>query len=129
MGDMAKRTSTAIVRTSTIPTVRIAVPRTAPMVKAPRRGAVRRRGGSIGGASSGVTPVKVAITAAVVGMVEKSGMLDKLPEIPLVGRKGAMALITYYWARHGGGQIARDVCLVTSAIVGYQFGKEGEVTG
>lgn len=76
-----------------------------------------------------MTPVKAAITAAVLGMAEKSGVLDKLPEVPFVGRKGALALITYYWARHGGGQIARDVCLVTSALVGYEFGKEGTVTG
>jgi hypothetical protein len=31
-----------------------------------------------------VTPVKAAITAAVIGMAEKSGVLDKLPEIPIV---------------------------------------------
>lgn len=102
------------------------MPRTAPIVRA-RRAPHRRR--SSGASSGGVTPIKVAITAAVVGMVEKSGMLDKLPEVPVVGRKGALALVTYYWARHGGGQIARDVCLVTAAICGYEFGKEGSISG
>lgn len=94
--------------------------------RAPRR---HYRRASASGGSAGVTPVKAAITAAVLGMAEKSGVLDKLPEIPMVGRKGALALVAYYWARHGGGQIARDVALVTAAICGYEFGKEGSISG
>lgn len=90
-----------------------------------RKGGTRRRGAN----SGGVTPVKVAVTAAVVGLAEKSGVLDKLPEIPIVGRKGALALATYYWARHGGGQIARDISLVAAALCGYEFGKEGTISG
>lgn len=80
-------------------------------------------------ASGGVTPVKAAVTAVVVGMAEKGGLIDNLPEVPFVGRKGLLAIVAWYWAKHGGGQIARDVCLVTSAICGYQFGKEGMVSG
>jgi hypothetical protein len=76
-----------------------------------------------------VTPVKVAITAAVIGMAEKANVFDALPEIPVVGRKGALAIVAYYWARHGGGQIARDVAIVAAAICGYQYGKEGKVDG
>ena len=76
-----------------------------------------------------MTPLKVALTAAIVGMAEKSGVLDNLPEIPVVGRKGAIALAAWYWSRHGGGQLARDVAIVTCAIVGYQYGKEGSVSG
>ena len=57
-----------------------------------------------------MTPIKAAITAAVVGMAEKSGVLDNLPEIPVVGRKGVLAIVAYYWARHGGGPRARAIC-------------------
>jgi len=71
----------------------------------------------------------VAITAAVIGMAEKSGVLANLPEIPVVGRKGAIALGAYYWARHGGGQLARDVALCMAAICGYEYGKDGSISG
>ena len=94
-----------------------------------RRAPKRHPRRASGGASAGVTPIKVAVTAAVLGMAEKSGVLDKLPEIPFVGRKGALALAAYYWARHGGGMVARDVALVTAAICGYEFGKEGSISG
>jgi len=125
---MAKRTSTAIVRASTVPTIRLAIPRTAPLARVPRsKGGHRRRAavGSVGG----VTPIKAAVTAAVIGTLEKSGTLDALPEVPYIGRKGLITLVAWYWARHGGGQIARDVCLVGAALCGYQFGKEQSVTG
>lgn len=94
--------------------------------RAPKRKGGRRRASA---GSAGVTPVKAAITAAVVGMAEKSGILDNLPEVPMIGRKGLVAIIAYYWARHGGGGMARDVCLVMSAVAGYQFGKEGSISG
>ena len=76
-----------------------------------------------------MTPIKAAITAAVVGMAEKSGVLDNLPEIPVVGRKGVLAIVAYYWARHGGGPMARDVAIVAASLCGYEWGKEGKVTG
>jgi len=91
-----------------------------------RKGGGRRRAGA---ASGGVTPVKAALTAAVIGLAEKSGVLDKLPEIPWIGRKGLLAIVAYYWARHGGGPIARDVCLVAAAVSGYEYGKEGTISG
>jgi len=121
---MAKRTQTAIVRASTIPTLRIAMPRPANLARtAPRRHPRRASGGSQ------LTPVKVAITAVVIGMAEKAKLLDSLPEIPIVGRKGAVALGAYYWARHGGGQLARDVCICMAAICGYEYGLEGSISG
>jgi hypothetical protein len=117
---MARRTSTAIVRASQpIPTIRLAMPRPSNLARAPKRKAARRSSGG----SAGVTPVKVAVTAAVIGLAEKSGVLDNLPEIPVVGRKGTLAIIAYYWARHGGGGLARDVSLVSAALCGYEWGK------
>jgi hypothetical protein len=98
------------------------------MVRASRARPARRRSSS-SIASGGVTPVKAAITAGIVGMIEKSGVLDNLPEIPVVGRKGTIAIVAWYWSRHGGGHIARDVALVTAAICGYQYGREGKIDG
>jgi hypothetical protein len=95
------------------------------MVRAAKRRAPSRRS-SAGG---GVTPIKAAVTAAVIGLAEKSGVLDNLPEVPVVGRKGVLAIVAYYWARHGGGGLARDVALVSAALCGYEWGKTGSVTG
>ena len=126
---MAKRTSTAIVPASqSIPTIRLAVPRAAPIVRSPR-GRGNKRRSSRGASSGGVTPVKAAVTAVVIGLAEKSGVLDILPEIPVVGRKGALAIAAYFWARHGGGMLARDVALVAASIAGYEYGKTGAITG
>ena len=102
------------------------MPRVSNLARVARKKTRRRTSTSSG---SGVTPVKAAITAAVIGMAEKSGVLDKLPEIPIVGRKGALAIGAYIWARHGGGSLARDVCLVAASICGYQWGKEGSISG
>lgn len=102
------------------------MPRPANLARRPPRRAQRRGGG---GGAGHVTPVKVAITAVVIGMAEKAKLLDSLPEIPIVGRKGAVALGAWYWAKHGGGQTARDVCLCMAAICGYQYGLEGKVDG
>lgn len=102
------------------------MPRSAPIVRVARRQTRRRSSASSGGA---VSPIKAAVTAAVIGLAEKSGILDSLPEIPIIGRKGTLAIVAYYWARHGGGPIARDVALAAAALCGYQWGKEGKVTG
>jgi hypothetical protein len=109
-----------------MPTIRLAVPRSAPIVRVAKRRATRRSSSS--GAGS-VSPIKAAVTAAVIGLAEKSGVLDSLPEIPIIGRKGTLALVAFYWARHGGGPIARDVALAAAALCGYQWGREGKVTG
>jgi hypothetical protein len=76
-----------------------------------------------------VTPVKAAVTAAVIGLAEKSGILDNLPEVPMVGRKGTVAILAYFWAKRGGGGLARDVALVCAALAGYDWGKTGSITG
>jgi len=55
--------------------------------------------------------------------------MAKLPAIPLVGRKGALAIAAYYYSRHGGGAIARDVAIAAAALSGYELGKSGTVSG
>ena len=101
------------------------MPRPSNLARAPKRRSSRRSGAS----SAGVTPVKAAVTAAVIGLAEKSGVLDNLPEIPVVGRKGTLAIVAYFWAKRGGGGLARDVALVAAALCGYEWGKTGSVTG
>lgn len=76
-----------------------------------------------------LSPIQAGITAAIVGLTESSGLMSKLPEIPLIGRKGAVAIGAWYWSKHGGGKLARDVAIVSAVLAGYEFGKEGKISG
>lgn len=76
-----------------------------------------------------MTPLTAALVSAGVGWAEKSGVLDVLPTVPAIGRKGTLAVAAYFWSRAGGGRIARDVAVVASALAGYEFGKMGSVSG
>lgn len=65
----------------------------------------------------------------IVGYIEKT--FPTLPTLPLIGRKGTIAIIGYMLADKGGtiGGIARDAAVSASALAGYEFGREGRVTG
>lgn len=71
----------------------------------------------------------VVLGAGVVGMLKKSGMLDMIPALPVVGRIGAVAIGAHFWGRHGGGALARDISLAAGAIAAYQMGSKGEIDG
>lgn len=71
----------------------------------------------------------IGIAAAVIGLGEASGLVDKLPSIPLVGRKGALAIGAYYYSKHGGGSLARDVAIAAAALAGYELAKTGSISG
>ncbi len=79
--------------------------------------------------SGGTGIVAIAIAAAVIGLAEQSGIVAKLPSIPLVGRKGALALGAYYYSKHGGGTLARDVAIAAAALSGYELAKSGSISG
>ena len=107
---MAKRKKAA----TRSPSVKI-IKAPAPIVRvsAPRAPAVRRRRRSSGGRSSkglGVggiisnEAVQMAVGGALYGYAVKSGLVAKLPAIPVLGRTGTAAILLDYWARHGGGQ-------------------------
>jgi hypothetical protein len=63
------------------------------------------------------------------GMAVKSGLVAKLPPIPIIGRTGAAAILLDYWAKHGGGQLARSGATAAAVIAGYQMGSTGSITG
>jgi len=83
-----------------------------------------------GGGSGGPSAIiGVAVGAAVIGMAEQAGVLAKLPAIPLVGRKGLLAIIAYYFSRHGGGGLSRTVAIAAAALAGYELGTTGAISG
>ena len=71
----------------------------------------------------------MAIGGALYGYAVKSGLVAKLPAIPVLGRTGTAAILLDYWSRHGGGQIAHRAARAAAAIAGYQLGHEGSISG
>jgi len=126
----ARRSTAALVRSS-VPTVRIAVPRApAPMTHGRAAKRLARRAGKRAAASGALAPMTAALVSAGIGYAEKSGMLSMLPSVPAIGRKGTLALAAFAWQRFaGGGKLARDIAIVSAALAGYELGKTGTVSG
>ena len=112
------------------PIVRVSAPRAAPKRRSPvrRRRSSHRSSGGIGGIISGEA-IQMAIGGALYGYAVKSGLVAKLPAIPVLGRTGTAAILLDYWSRHGGGQLAHRAARAAAAIAGYQLGHEGSISG
>lgn len=124
-------TTTRIVRVgaprAASPIIRVSAPRAAPHKR--RRHHRRSGGGGGGGSLISNEAWQMAIGGAMYGFAVKSGIIAKLPELPLFGRTGTAAIVLDYWARHGGGQLAYRAARAAAAIAGYQLGSEGKITG
>lgn len=128
----SRETPVKIVRQAA-PIIKVSAPRAPAKRKAPTR---RRRrsssgfsgGGAVGGLISSEA-IQMAVGGALYGYAVKSGVVAKLPAIPVLGRTGTAAILLDYWARHGGGQIAHRAARAAAAIAGYQLGAEGKIQG
>ena len=137
---MAKRkrraaaTKTKIIRVgaarAAAPIIKVSAPRAAPARR--RRSRRRSSGGGgragLGGIVSNET-VQMAVGGALYGFAVKSGIVAKLPAIPILGRTGTAAILLDYWSRHGGGQYAGRAARAAAAIAGYQLGHDGTIQG
>lgn len=85
----------------------------------------RRSGGGIGAKADLFGPV---IGGYGLAMIEKYAG-DKLPTVPLIGRKGTIGLMAYFWNKHHPSTIARDIAIVALGLAGYQMGKDGHIDG
>ncbi len=71
----------------------------------------------------------IALGGAIFGFAEKT-FGASIPQIPVLGRKGAITLAAYFMARnHMGGRLVRDVAISGASICGYELGKDGKVSG
>jgi hypothetical protein len=123
-------TRTKIVRVggnAPAPIIKVSAPRAAPVRRRSRRSGGGRSGG-VGGIVSNES-LQMAIGGAIYGYAVKSGIVAKLPAIPVLGRTGTAAIILDYWSRHGGGQMAHRAARAAAAIAGYQLGAEGAIQG
>lgn len=99
--------------------------------QAPRRAARSiRRAASRGAAAYGAAGLRsrmgaVALGGFGVGFIEKT--FPGFPSLPIVGRKGAIALAVMMLNPKE--KILQDVGMAAAAIAGYEFGKTGTVTG
>jgi hypothetical protein len=100
----------------------------------PRRRRKRNGGGNGGGGGGGLLGgnnalIAVAVASTVIGLAEQAGLLAKLPAVPLVGRKGLLAIGAWYYSKHGGGSLARDIAIAAAALSGYELGTKGAISG
>jgi hypothetical protein len=74
--------------------------------------------------------MRAAVSAAVYGWIVRSGVLDRLPTIPVLGRTGSIAVLAYLAARQGiAPQYTRQIAGIAATIAGYQLGSTGAVSG
>ena len=72
----------------------------------------------------------IALAAGLIGLAEKSGLMDKLPTVPMIGKKGVVALGAFAIVKYaGGGEIVRDIAVAATALATYQLGKENKIDG
>lgn len=60
-----------------------------------------------------------------VGLLEKT--FPNMPSLPMVGRKGALALAIYFLEPKE--KLLQDVGMAAAALAGYEFGKTGAISG
>jgi len=92
-----------------------------------RRGGGKRRRVSGGGSGGNIQNRMIghAVGGFAVGFIEKS--FPQLPTLPIVGKKGAIAIAAYMLRGHS--PILADVALAAAAISGYQLGSTGSISG
>lgn len=102
------------------PIIRVSAPRAHHKTKTKRRH-------HVGGGLSQAGILAVGIGGAVVGFLDKS-FGDKLPSIPILGRKGTLAVGLYVVAKGKTG-LLRDAAVASAAIAGYELGNTGKISG
>ncbi len=128
---MAKRSSrTQIVRIPSAsrapaPVIRISAPRAV----APRKPKRRHHRSSSSGSGNVSHITRFAIGGAAVGFIEKQNLLSFLPTVPMLGKKGTIAVLAYFWRKNGGPALAGDVALAAAVLSGYQLAKDGRIDG
>lgn len=74
--------------------------------------------------------IGVALGGAIFGFIEKK--YPTMPTLPVVGRAGTVAIVSYFLAKKGGfghAGIVKDVGVAAAAIAGYQLGAVGKIAG
>jgi len=129
---MAKRRKTASIVSysppayrAPAPVIRIAAPR-AIQTRAPKRRTRSRSGG--GGKSLQNRMIGSAIGGFAVGFIEKSSFAAALPTIPIIGRKGTIAIAAYFFGGQRPG-LLQDIAMAAAVLAGNELARDGRITG
>ena len=125
-----RRTTTSMVSYSPAyrppaPVIRIAAPR-AIQTRAPKRRTRSRSGG--GGKSLQNRMIGSAIGGFAVGFIEKSSFAAALPTIPIIGRKGTIAIAAYFFGGQRPG-LLQDIAMAAAVLAGNELARDGKITG
>lgn len=98
------------------------------VVKKPKKHP-RHHGGGGRGLSGFVSNDRIGkvVGALAVGFLEKQGLMQQLPALPLIGRKGTIALAAYMLG--GKSKLANDICDAALILAAHEFGSTGSITG
>jgi hypothetical protein len=130
---MAKRRKSSTKRRSSSART-ITVRQPAPVVVRTSSGVTRRRAparrrssgrGFGGGDNLGKTMLACGLGGAAVGFIEKQ--FPNLPTLTFLGKKGTIAAAAYLFRKQL--PYAREIAISAAAISGYEFGKEGRISG
>lgn len=93
-----------------------------------RRGGRRRSGGGGGGGNGGARSIAAAALAgAGFGLLEKVADNYKVPSIPLLGKKGTIAIAAYMLRRQH--PLIGEVAYAGFVLAGFELVREGKVSG
>lgn len=95
-------------------------------IKSAGRRFARHRDTGAGGAGFQKQMQGMALGGFGVGLIEKN-FGNKIPTVPALGRKGTIALGVYMFKPKE--QWMKNVGLAAAAMAGYEFGKDGKVSG
>lgn len=118
--------SAPLVRTVRAPAAQV-IRVSAPAPIRHRRGRRRSGGGGAGGALTGQRVLGLGLGGLALGLLEKA--IPNLPTIPVLGRKGTIALGCYWFSRGSGGGLIRDIAIAAASIAGYELGTTGKISG
>jgi hypothetical protein len=91
----------------------------------------KHRGGGVSGLVGGFLSghrTELALGALGVGFLEKQNMLSNLPALPIVGRKGTIALAAHFISGGKPG-LASSICTAALVLAAHEFGQTGSISG
>jgi hypothetical protein len=115
-----------------MPAPRAAKPIVIRQSAAPAKHKKRRSHGRRSAGGDALTPTRMfalMLGGAAVGFIQKQ--FPNLPSVPVVGKKGTIAIAGYLLAKRGGSlaHIARDVARAAAVLAGEELGRTGSISG
>jgi len=95
----------------------------------------RRRhssGGSVGGFGGGLASkenIALGMGALALGFIDKNQDKFHIPTVPLIGRKGSIAVISHFAGRHLHMPILNKISKAAIVLALYELGHDGKISG